>query len=164
MYKIMLVDDEENILKSLNRLLKTEKRWEIELYTSAIDALKRANTTIFDVVISDCMMPDMDGLEFLSQLRQLQPDAMRILLTGSVNIETLMSAINKACAFRFITKPWEDALLLSAIWDALWFRDIIVENRMLAEKVREQESDIMYITDFLKEQNIDEEKYRRNRR
>lgn len=163
MYKIMLVDDEENILKSLNRVLRQEKNWDVESYTSAVDALKRARTAVFDVVISDCRMPEMDGLEFLSQLRELQPDAMRILLTGAVNIDTLMAAINKAAAFRFIAKPWEDELLLSAIRDGLRFRDIVIENRFLADKVREHEGEMLYITRFMKEHNIDEETYRQFR-
>ncbi len=163
MYKIMLVDDEENILKSLNRLLRQEKKWDVESYTSPVDALKRARTSIFDVVISDCRMPEMDGLEFLGQLKALQPDAMRILLTGAISIETLMDAINKAGAFRFITKPWEDEMLLSAIRDGLRLRDIMIENRFLADKVREHEGEMLYITRFMKEHNIDEEAYRQFR-
>ena len=61
-----------------------------------------------------------------------------ILLTGVIDIETVMSAINKAGAFRFIPKPWDDDQLLDNIREGLKFRDILLENRILAETVREQ--------------------------
>ncbi|MCB1615452.1 MAG: response regulator [Pseudomonadales bacterium] len=149
MYKIMLVDDEENILKSLHRSLRKQKDLDIEAYLNATDALKRANSCIFDLVISDCRMPGIDGLEFLRQLKEVQPDAMRIVLTGAVNIETLMSAINKAGAFRFIAKPWDDEILVETIREGLRFRDIMVENRMLAARVREQENELQMMAKSL---------------
>lgn len=142
MYKLMIVDDEENILKSLCRSLRSRPEWEIETYTSATDALRRARTSIFDAVITDCNMPDMDGIEFLLGLRELQPDAIRILLTGMVNIDTLLSAINRAGAFRFIPKPWDDETLISSIEEGLRFRDVLMENRMLAQKVRDQQGEL----------------------
>jgi DNA-binding NtrC family response regulator len=143
MYKIMIVDDEENILKSLHRTFRKQSDWDIESYLNAEDALKRARTCIFDAIISDCRMPGINGVEFLCELKQLQPDAIRILLTGAVDVNTLMEAINKAGAFRFIAKPWDDDMLIESIKEGLRYRDILVENRMLAAKVREQESEIL---------------------
>lgn len=142
MYKLMIVDDEENILKSLCRSLRAQPEWEIETYTSPTDALRRARTCIFDAVITDYNMPHMDGIEFLLGLRELQPDAIRILLTGMVNIDTLLSAINRAGAFRFIPKPWDDETLISSIQEGLRFRDVLMENRMLAQKVRDQQGEL----------------------
>ena len=139
MYQVMIVDDEEYILKALKCTINTYTDWDVETYQSPHEALRRARTTVFDAVITDYMMPEMNGLELLQELRELQPDTIRIVLTGVIDIETVMSAINKAGAFRFIPKPWDDEQLLDNIREGLKFRDILLENRMLAETVREQQ-------------------------
>jgi hypothetical protein len=89
-------------------------------------------------VITDYRMPDMDGIEMLQELRTMQPDTIRILLTGVIDIDTLMSAINQAGAFRFVPKPWDDDQLLESVEEGLKFRDILVENKILAQTVRDQ--------------------------
>ena len=137
MYKIMLVDDEENIIKSLKRVLRSQKDWEVESFTLAEEALRRATTCVFDVIISDFKMPGMDGIDFLGEMKELQPDAMRILLTGTRESNTVMEAINHAGAYKFITKPWDDAVLLQTISDAIDLRMQLVTNRFLAERSRE---------------------------
>ncbi len=139
MYQIMLVDDEDYILKALHRTLSLNTDWQVETYEDPREALRRARTTVFDAVVTDFMMPEMNGVELLQEIRELQPDAIRILLTGVIDIETVMSAINKAGAFRFIPKPWEDEQLLEALREGMRFHDILLENRILAQKVREQE-------------------------
>ena len=138
MYQVMLVDDEDYILKALKRTINMYTDWDVETYQDPREALRRARTTVFDAVITDYMMPELNGLELLQELRDLQPDTIRILLTGVIDIETVMSAINKAGAFRFIPKPWDDEQLLGNIREGLKFRDILLENRILAETVREQ--------------------------
>ncbi|WP_231865976.1 MULTISPECIES: response regulator [unclassified Alcanivorax] len=138
MYQVMLVDDEDYILKALKRTINMYTDWDVETYQDPREALRRARTTVFDAVITDYMMPELNGLELLQELRDLQPDTIRILLTGVIDIETVMSAINKAGAFRFIPKPWDDEQLLDNIREGLKFRDILLENRILAETVREQ--------------------------
>ena len=138
MYQVMLVDDEDYILKALKRTINMYTDWDVETYQDPREALRRARTTVFDAVITDYMMPELNGLELLQELRDLQPDTIRILLTGVIDIETVMPAINKAGAFRFIPKPWDDEQLLGNIREGLKFRDILLENRILAETVREQ--------------------------
>ena len=138
MYQVMLVDDEDYILKALKRTINAYTDWDVETYQDPREALRRARTTVFDAVITDYMMPEINGLELLQELRDIQPDTIRILLTGVIDIETGMSAINKAGAFRFIPKPWDDEQLLDNIREGLKFRDILLENRILAETVREQ--------------------------
>lgn len=138
-YRIMVVDDEENILKAISRSLRVRENWELETYTRAADALRRAQTSLFDAVITDISMPEIDGMQLLLELRALQPDAVRIVLTGMVSVETLMAAINQAGAFRFIPKPWNDDEMIESIEQGLRLRDTLVENRLLAQKLREQE-------------------------
>ncbi len=117
----------------------------MELYNDPAQALAHSEAQVFDAVITDYSMPEVDGIELLKQFRELQPDTIRILLTGFVEIETLMSAINEAGAFRFVPKPWDDDQLLESIGEGLRFRDVLVENKMLAQKVREQQEQLRSI-------------------
>ena len=140
MHKIMIVDDEENILRALTRTLRQQQSWEVECFSNAEQALRRARSAVFDLIISDCNMPGYDGITFLHELQQIQPDACRILLTGMVNVDTLMAAINSAGAFRFFSKPWDEEALLDGIRAGLQQRDARLENRMLAERYRDQQA------------------------
>jgi len=115
MYRIMLVDDEDNVLKSITRSLRDHQDWVIETYSSPNDALVRAKSCNFDVVISDFNMPDKNGIEFLAEIRELQPEAKRIILTGHSRSEIIMDALNKAHAYSFITKPWSNEDLIKTI-------------------------------------------------
>ena len=142
MYRIMIVDDEPSILSALNRILKKVDNWEIETYDSATDALKRAQTTSFELVISDYRMPEMDGVAFLNEVRNLQPEAMRIILSGFTDLEALLGAINEAQIFRYICKPWDNRELVATIKHALIHREVLVENRRLADQVREQQEEL----------------------
>lgn len=138
MYRIMVVDDEDYILKALRRVMADREDWEVETFNDPAQALRRARTTIFDAVITDFRMPEVDGIELLQALREMQPDTIRILLTGVIDIDTLMSAINQASAFRFVPKPWEDVQLIQCIEEGLKFRDVLLENKILAQTVRDQ--------------------------
>ncbi len=151
MYNIMIVDDEENILNSLRRMFTKNKQWEIEYYSDPKKALNRARTMNFDLFLSDYRMPEVDGIQFLTEVRQIQPEAMRLILSGYTDLEALLGAINKAEIYRFINKPWQDYELTSTIEQALEHREILVENRRLADQVREQQQELDKRGDALKE-------------
>lgn len=142
MYRIMIVDDEPNILKSLNRALRKHSDWDVETYENVDHALKRAQTMTFDLVISDYKMPRMDGVEFLNEVKRLQPEAMRIILSGVTELQPVLDAINKAEIFRYIPKPWDDSDLIMTINQALEHRRVLVENRLLADRVRQQQQEL----------------------
>lgn len=139
MRRILLVDDEENVLKALKRLLRSESV-DIETCTNPLDALSRSREIAFDLVISDYRMPQMDGVEFLKGVRQLQPDAARMILSAYTDLSALLGAINDAQIYRFVCKPWNDQELLITIRQALEHRDLQLENQRLADQVREQQS------------------------
>jgi DNA-binding NtrC family response regulator len=146
MYRIMLVDDEQNILNALRRLFSspafkgsTSFEFQVETYSSPLLALQRARVgASFDLVISDFRMPEMDGVAFLKEFRQIQPNAERLILSGYADLEALVGAINEAQIFRFIAKPWNDFELKSAVAQALAHRDLLRENQRLADQVRMQ--------------------------
>lgn len=130
MKKILLVDDEPNVLSALRRELKDY--FEIETFDSPVAALERSRCNPFDLVIADYKMPEMNGLEFLKQFGQLQPDAARLVLSGEADIDVLIRTINETHIYRFLAKPWERTELLSSIHQALNYRDTILESRRVA--------------------------------
>ena len=144
MSRILIVDDEESILKSLKRLLRLapcvcgNKSFilEVSAFSSPQAALEAARSEEFDLFISDYRMPEMDGIEFLKAAKALQPDAVRLILSGYADLNAVMRAVNEVGIERFISKPWKDYDLMSAIGQALAHRDLLLENRQLANLVR----------------------------
>lgn len=134
MHRVLLVDDEQNVLNALQRELKGH--FEIVSFDNPLDALERCLTAKFDLVIADYMMPQMNGLEFLKKFGTLQPDAARLVLSGEADIDALIRTINETHIYRFIAKPWDRAELLSSIDQALAYRDSILESRRRAEASR----------------------------
>lgn len=141
-HRLMIVDDEENVLNALQRVCRNQKQWEIETFNDPQQALKRAQTSSFDLFLSDYRMPQMNGVQFLTEAMQLQPDAMRLILSGHTDRSGLLSAINEAEIYRFIDKPWQDDELLVILHQALGYRDVLLENRILANRIREQQKEL----------------------
>jgi response regulator RpfG family c-di-GMP phosphodiesterase len=102
---ILLVDDEDIVLEALHQILQ-DAHYEVVAISKPIVALEELRTREFSMVISDQRMPGITGLELLAQARQLQPNATRILITGVLNLDTVVSAINQGEIFRFVVKPW----------------------------------------------------------
>ncbi len=135
--KILLVDDEPNVLKALCRQLRN---YDLVTASSGEEALLIAKNATFDLVISDYRMPYMDGISFLIQFAQIQPDAVRLILTGYADLEATLHAINDIGVFRFINKPWSNLEIMHAIDKGLEMKRILLENRTLANQVREQQT------------------------
>lgn len=142
MHQLMIVDDEKNVLSALQRVCREQKQWEIEIYSDPQLALKRAQTANFDLFLSDYRMPQMNGVQFLCEVKELQPDAMRLILSGQTDREGLLNAINEAAIYRFIDKPWQEQDLLAILHQALDYHDVFLENRILANQVREQQKEL----------------------
>lgn len=141
MKSIIIVDDEINILKSIQRSLR-ESDWELHIFTAAVEALNYGQENNIDLVISDYRMPHMDGIQFLKEFKKIQPDAFRIILSGQADLDLLLEAINEVEIYRFITKPWIDSELKKTIGSALNHHEILQENRILANQVRDQKRQI----------------------
>lgn len=145
MPRLMLVDDEPNILNSLRRALNTMPvdtfggHPTVETFTAPAHALARAAEVAFDLVISDYRMPGMDGVTFLEKLGEIQPDIARIILSGYADLTALIAAINRAQIVRFIAKPWDELDLQMSIRQALSHRALLMENARLADLVRVQQ-------------------------
>lgn len=145
MKRLLLVDDEANLLNALRRVLMRAFQGEdikFELFDDPRAALVRAAEVSFDLVISDYRMPPMDGVAFLKAFKLLQPDAVRLILSATTDFDTLMSAVNEAEVHRYLVKPWTDDELVATISAALKKRDELLENRQLADAVRLQQGRI----------------------
>lgn len=133
--RILLVDDEANVCSALRRSLSREG-YQIETCTNPVEALEKMKATPFDLVISDHLMPEMTGLDFLKRVRDRFPEAVRIILTGHADMQTAIDAINQGEIYRFLTKPWDDLELKVCLTLAFEKLDLERENRALLSRVR----------------------------
>ena len=114
--KVLCVDDEPSILRSLQWLLK--KEFDVTIAASGQEALALLREQDFDVIISDQRMPGMMGSEFLREARKISPRSMRILLTGYSDLQAILRSVNDGEVFRFVNKPWNIKELPKIIADA----------------------------------------------
>ena len=139
---IVIIDDETNILKSIQRVLRHEP-WEVLTFNDPHQAIRDlSGRRDIDVIISDYRMPQMNGVELLQSLKEQCPDAIRMILSGQVDMEAVLNAINKAEVYRFIMKPWNDEDLVITLKNAIAHNQLIKENQVLAETVRAQHKEI----------------------
>jgi DNA-binding NtrC family response regulator len=142
MYQIMLVDDEAQLLEGLRRSLHHRHDWQVDLFDNPIRALEQATAVEYDLIISDYQMPSMDGVTFLKQVRNLLPDSIRLILSGTADLEVIIKAINEAGIYRFISKPVQRYDLVATIDQALQYFDTLRENKRLADLVRKQQYEL----------------------
>ncbi|MEW6431358.1 MAG: response regulator [Myxococcota bacterium] len=139
---VLLVDDEENILRALSRSLRHDG-FHVVAYSRPADALAALKQDAPDVVLSDHLMPEMTGLEFLKVVRNRMPDTCRIMLTGHAEMQTAIDAINHGEIYRFLLKPWDDLELKLTLTLGLERLDLERENRRLAAMVRTQQQRLL---------------------
>jgi len=152
---LLIVDDEPNVVSSLKRQLRREG-YNIYSANSGKAGLDLLNSNDIGVVVSDQMMPEMDGVTFLESARQINPDMVRILLTGHSTLQNAMAAINRSRIFAYLTKPWSPEALKRTLSSGFEHYSLVVENRRLQKLTHEQ-------NDKLKLMNEDLEKLVRKR-
>lgn len=116
--KILIVDDEELVLRALKRLLMDE-RYTILTTTSAEQGLEILKKEEPQIIISDYRMPGMNGVDFLKKAFVRKPDSVRIVLSGYADTASIVEAINEGRIYKFIPKPWNDDELKIAISNAI---------------------------------------------
>ena len=121
---LLLLDDEPNIIRSLNRALRLDG-YKILAATSAADALKLLAMNPVQVVVSDHRMPEMTGIEFLSRVKELYPDTVRIILSGYADLDSVIDAINRGAVYRYFTKPWDDEQLRECVQEAFRHQQLL---------------------------------------
>jgi response regulator RpfG family c-di-GMP phosphodiesterase len=138
---ILCVDDEPNILSSLRRLFRA-KGFQIRVAESGQAGLALLETEAVDLVISDMRMPEMDGAQFLAQVRVRWPDTVRLLLTGYSDITSIIDAINRGEIYRYITKPWDDNDIVLIVRQALERKALEQERKRLEALAARQNEEL----------------------
>jgi DNA-binding NtrC family response regulator len=135
---ILVVDDEESVRNALRRNLMREG-YELSFASEPSEALEQLAQAPVDLVLSDHLMPNMTGLEFLTLVRDRYPDTVRIILTGHADMQTAIDAINRGEIYRFLTKPWDDQELQVTLRLAFEQLELKRTNRKLLAMVRQQQ-------------------------
>jgi len=131
--KILFVDDEPHVLQGYQRLLHEDFR--VDVAVGAKGALIKIKTSgPYAVVVSDMNMPEMNGVEFLSEVRRISPDTIRVMLTGYAALKTAMDAVNEGNVFRFLTKPCSKEILARTLTASLVQRRLVLAEKELLEK------------------------------
>ena len=134
---VLLLDDETMVATALQSFLPLETSYNVLSFTDPYQALTAVDRDQIDVIVSDFMMPGMDGITFLRQARERQPTATRILLTGYADKANAIRAINEAGLYHYIEKPWDNEHLKlvirngierSALFNELSARVTALEN------------------------------------
>ena len=111
---LLLLDDEENILRALSRVLRRDG-YKVLMATRPQDAFELLARHDVQVIISDQRMPEMSGTEFLSRVKDLYPQTVRIVLSGYTDLKSVTEAVNQGAIYKFLSKPWEDEALRKEI-------------------------------------------------
>ncbi|MFC2156468.1 response regulator [Acidobacteriota bacterium] len=132
---IVIVDDEEMVLQSLESFLTLETEYSVKTFLSAKKALEYIKDNDVGLVVSDYLMPEIDGISFLAEVKKLKPEIPRIILTGYADKENAIKAINDVGLFQYIEKPWDNEDILIIMRNGL-------EKQRLLNKLQEKIGEI----------------------
>jgi response regulator RpfG family c-di-GMP phosphodiesterase len=134
---VVVVDDDVLILRNLKRILETAG-FDVRTYSEPQEALARLETDRPTVVISDYMMPGMDGIALLQQAREKIPGAARILCTAAEDFRVALDAVNSGEVYRIISKPWHNQEVVTTVAQAADASHLRRENERLSIQVQQQ--------------------------
>jgi two-component system NtrC family sensor kinase len=141
--RILCVDDEPNVLNSIRRLF-LDYEYTILTATSAQEGLEILQNARIQIVMSDYRMPNMNGVEFLKEVRKFWPETVRIVLSGYADTAAIVSAVNEGQIYKFIPKPWNDDDLKATIANA-------IEGYYLFKRRAELTDQLIKVNEELKE-------------
>ncbi len=149
-HTLMFVDDEKAVLNALKREFHKED-YNVLFANSGKEGLELVRKNVVSLVITDNRMPEMDGVEFLSRLKDISPATIRFMLTGSVDIQSAKEAINKGEVSRYITKPWDTDELKMVVKGGMQSYELLIENKKLLEVVQRQNAELLDLNKNLEE-------------
>ena len=127
--QVLVVDDDELVTASLASFLSLEVEIEPIVFNQSTEAMAYVCENDIDLIISDFLMPRMNGIELLTEVRRIRPDAPRVLLTGYADKANAVRAINEAGVFHYLEKPWDNLHLQQIVVDGL-------TRRLLAQTLK----------------------------
>jgi len=141
---IALVDDEPMVITSLRAYLALETEYEVLTYGDPTEAIADLPNQTLDLVISDYLMPQMNGIDFLLEVKKIHPFATRILLTGYADKENAIKAINEVGLYQYVEKPWSNDDLRITIQNGL-------ERRFLLERLEDKIQEVQNVQQSLQD-------------
>ena len=145
---LLIVDDEHMVIKSLRRLLRSEE-YSVYSASSGFDGVEVLKKHDIGVILSDVMMPGMNGVDFLEKCRRLKPNTVRMLLTGHATLDNAVDAVNRSKVFCYLTKPWVTEELRRTITNAFEYYNLVVENERLQKLTHRQNIALSKINESL---------------
>ena len=144
-YTVLFVDDEPNILRALVRLFRGDH---INILTApgGVEALEIVRNNTVQVLVTDNLMPVMQGIELVKQVRDISPDTIRIILSGHSDMEAVLNAVNESQVFRFVLKPWTDADLKATVHIALAHYGLQENISNLKRELEEKNNLLRYLS------------------
>jgi DNA-binding NtrC family response regulator len=140
---IVIVDDEEMVLQSLISFLTLETEYAVKSFLSADEALQYIKGNEVDLVVSDYLMPEMDGISFLARVRELRPEVPRIILTGYADKENAIKAINDVGLFQYIEKPWDNRDLLMVFRNGLERQTLLRQLQLKMDEINRSHAELL---------------------
>src|SRR5688572_6421991 len=128
---ILVIDDEE-IMREILEALLTREGYQVRLASSGEEGLDLARATPFDAAIVDVMMPGMDGIATLDELRKLDDDLPILMITAFASVETAIAAMKRG-AFDYITKPFKNDEVLVVVRNAVERRQLVRSEEHTSE-------------------------------
>ena len=139
--RILLVDDDEDILRMLQTALS--KDCDVSTAPDGARAMDVVRSRTLDAVVADHMMPGLTGVELLTQVADVQPQAVRILVTASERVEDLRDAVNQARVHRFVNKPVRVMEFRGMVMDALTAYQLAHENQRLVKELQDKNDQLV---------------------
>ena len=126
-YNVMFVDTAANVLEILRWVFK-DKPYDLFISESPDDALSQMKETEFALVLADQDMPEMSGTEFLRLVKTKSPCTVGMIMTGFIEPEIALNAIDRGYVYRFVTKPWDKEDLKEAVRSGIELYKMRLEN------------------------------------
>ncbi|MBN2653694.1 MAG: response regulator [Nitrospirae bacterium] len=139
--KILCVDDESSVLNAIKRIFMDEEYIILTAQSGkeGIDILKVEDPQI---IISDYRMPEMNGIDFLRQVREIKPETVRIVLSGYADTASIVEAINEGQIYKFIPKPWNDDELKVTVANAVERYHLYKQNLELTKELQTKNTEL----------------------
>jgi DNA-binding NtrC family response regulator len=142
---VLIVDDEEMVLTSLSTYLTLETAYDVVTFTSAAQALQHLEKHDVGVIISDFLMPEMDGITFLARAKELRPDAPRVILTGYADKENAIKGINQVGLYQYVEKPWDNDAVRLIIRNGLEKKQLLAKLTQKVTQINQAYSELQSI-------------------
>ena len=133
--QVLFLDDEESIVDGMQRLFMREP-YGISATIHLAEAREILAKEKIKVIVSDQRMPDISGVKFLREVKEKYPDILRVLFTGYTDFSAAEEAINLGEVYRFISKPWKTAELLSTIRQSIEHYDLVMQAKAHEEELK----------------------------